>query len=416
MFPFNDGHMTIVPMYLLVAIVLMNRYFAGLVLKAIWGSKYDETRDDFEPTVTVVTPMFNEGEGIYRTILSLLEQDYPEEKLSVTVVDDCSTDDSNQWARRAAALHPSRVTVLRNKNNVGKRRSINHAVRRSTSEIIVSVDSDVVVDRQAVRQLVRRFVAPNIAAVGGRVNVINPHQNWLTRMQAIKYHYGYYYLKSLEQAFRSVMCLSGCLTAYRRTVLLELEPILEDRNVFGIPIKYGEDRFLTRQIVQAGYKTVCTLDAQCGTVAPPTLSKYFSQQLRWRRSNMVDFLMGSWHAWKLNPFVALHYLSLFGIQMVYPMMVAEHLVRGSFFALATVHMMILGALGTLYWFETSLPREQRVHPIWFLGMGVVMPMTYVIQNVLALFTLDTSSWETRGHQATTAEAEGAYAAEAAVEL
>src|SRR5690606_31046647 len=110
--------------------------------------------------------------------------------------------------------------------------------------------------------------------------------------QTIKYHYGYFYLKNLERAFQCVMCLSGCLTAYRRHVLVELEPILEDRNLLGIPIKYGEDRFLTRQIVKAGYRTVCTLDAQCWTVAPPTISKYFAQQLRWRRSNLVDFFGG----------------------------------------------------------------------------------------------------------------------------
>jgi cellulose synthase/poly-beta-1,6-N-acetylglucosamine synthase-like glycosyltransferase len=39
---------------------------------------------------------------------------------------------------------------------MGKRRTINQMVRNTESEIIVSVDSDVVVDRQAVRKLVAR--------------------------------------------------------------------------------------------------------------------------------------------------------------------------------------------------------------------------------------------------------------------
>jgi len=73
----------------------------------------------------------------------------------------------------------------------------------------------------------RRFVRPEIAAVGGRVNALNANENWLTRMQAIKYYFGYEYMKNLERAFNQVMCLSGCLTAYRRHVLMELEPILE---------------------------------------------------------------------------------------------------------------------------------------------------------------------------------------------
>src|SRR5690606_34220837 len=138
------------------------------------------------------------------------------------VVDDCSTDDSLAWAERAARDLPGRVLVIANPCNMGKRRGINRAVRRATSEIIVSVDSDVIVDRSAVRMLVRRFTSPDIAAVGGRVSISNMHENWLTRMQTIKYYFGYEFLKSLERAFTSVMCLSGCLTAYRRSVLLEL--------------------------------------------------------------------------------------------------------------------------------------------------------------------------------------------------
>ena len=111
-------------------------------------------------------------------------------------------------------------------------------------------------------------------------------------MQVTKYWYSYFFMKNLEWGFRRIMCLSGCLTAYRRSVLIELEPLLEDRSVLGVPIKYGEDRFLTRQIVKAGYLTTMTLDARCCTFVPNTLSGYFSQQLRWRRSNIVDYAGG----------------------------------------------------------------------------------------------------------------------------
>jgi len=51
----------------------------------------------------------------------------------------------------------------------GQAQGINHAVRESTAEIIVSVDSDVIVYPTALRELVARFVSPEIAAVGGRV-------------------------------------------------------------------------------------------------------------------------------------------------------------------------------------------------------------------------------------------------------
>jgi cellulose synthase/poly-beta-1,6-N-acetylglucosamine synthase-like glycosyltransferase len=219
-------------------------------------------------------------------------------------------------------------------------------------------------------------------------------------MQTIKYYFGYEYLKNLERYFSSVMCLSGCLTAYRRHVLVELEPILENRNVLGVPIKYGEDRFLTRQIVKAGYQTTNTLDAVCWTVAPNTLTKYFAQQLRWRRSNLIDFFCGLSHAWRLHPVVAIHYLSLFAMQIACPVFIVENVVAGNFWQLAAFNLQIVALFGFFYWLDTRhLPSAQRVHPVWFLPAVVVMPVVYLLYTPLALFTLDSSSWETRGKPA-----------------
>jgi cellulose synthase/poly-beta-1,6-N-acetylglucosamine synthase-like glycosyltransferase len=386
----------IFPVYLLVLLVFINRYVGGFFLKKV-RKRWRETREDYEPIAEVVIPLYNEGEQIFHTISRLLEVDYPPEKLTITVVDDCSTDDSHTWAKRAAAKAPGRVKVLRNPENMGKRRGINHAVRKSTAEVIISVDSDVIVEKNAFRQLMRRFVRPEIAAVGGRVNALNANENWLTRMQAIKYYFGYEYMKNLERAFNQVMCLSGCLTAYRRHVLMELEPILEDRNWFGVPIKYGEDRFLTRQIVKAGYETVSTTEAACWTIAPPTLSKYFSQQLRWRRSNIIDFWGGISHAWKLHPIVAVHYLSLYSMMIAYPIVIFDNLWKGSFWDLGIFHIAVLTFLGSVYWIDTRhYEKQSRVHPLWFIPMTVIMPATYLICTPLALFTLDSSSWETRG--------------------
>ena len=387
----------VLPISLLLLLVFTNRYLAGALIRWIQRDQPRPRPLLERPSVTIVVPLFNEGRGIYDTIQSLLRQDYPAEQLQITVVDDCSTDDSHAWASKAAAQNP-RVTVLKNPANCGKRRSINHAVRRATSDFIVSVDSDVVVDAQAVGRLMRCFSRPDIAAVGGRVLVENANENWLTRMQAIKYYFGYEYLKNIERVFKSVMCLSGCLTAYRRSVLIELEPILENRNMFGVPIKYGEDRFLTRQIVRAGYRTVSTLDALCWTVAPNTLTKYFAQQLRWRRSNIVDFLGGVTHAWRLHPIVGLHYTSLFAMLVTYPWVVAQNVMQGNFWHLTMVHFAVLAVMGVFYHMDTGwLPPAQRVHPVWFMGLALLMPVTYVLYTPLALFTLDSSSWETRGH-------------------
>jgi cellulose synthase/poly-beta-1,6-N-acetylglucosamine synthase-like glycosyltransferase len=386
--------------YCLGLVVFVNRYLGGVILRKLRGDQFDETIDDYEPTVTAVIPMFNEGVAIRETLQSLLDANYPAAKLKIICVDDCSTDDSYELAREFAKQSGGRLKVIRNRVNMGKRRSIISAVRQTDSEIIVSVDSDVVVDSEAIRQLIRRFVSDQIAAVGGWVDVRNKKQNWLTRMQVIKYWYGYNFLKNIEWGFRRVMCLSGCLTAYRRTVLMELEPVLEHREILGVPIKYGEDRFLTRQIIKAGYLTTMTLDARCRTFVPTTLSGYFSQQLRWRRSNIVDYVGGFSHVWRLNPVIAIHFFSLFALLLAYPIAITRLLLAQKFFAVLVVNIEIVALFGLYYrWRVRKLPKEERVGVLSFIPLSVLMPVTYAIMTPCALFTLDSGSWETRNHDA-----------------
>jgi N-acetylglucosaminyltransferase len=386
--------------HLFILVVFCNRYVFGFYLRVVRRRKVDERRTDgYEPTITVVIPLYNEGRSIYDTIASISRLEYPRDKLSVIVVDDCSTDDSYAWAQKAANDLPN-VRVIQNPHNMGKRKGINRAVRIATSEIIVSVDSDVIVYPTALRELVARFTAPDVAAVGGRVHISNPNDNWLSKLQTIKYYFGQEHLKNLERSLDSVMCLSGCLTAYRRHVLLELEPVLESRNLLGVPIKYGEDRFLTHQIVKRGYRTKMTMDAICFTKAPTTLRGYFNQQLRWKRSNIVDFIVGIGHAWTLHPLLCLQYLSMLLLLLVYPFIIITHLQQHQFFELATFHLELIALFGVVYYLAPSvrrLPPWLRVHPIAFLPMAVLMPVAYLLLTPLGLFTLDSSSWETRGH-------------------
>ena len=397
-------HTLWVIVYCLAVVVFVNRYIAGIILRLVRGKNWDEARDDYEPTVTAVIPMFNEGGAIKETLQSILDSHYPHAKLKVICIDDCSSDDSYEHAREIAKKSNGRLKIIRNRANLGKRRSIIRAVREADSEIIVSVDSDVVVDADAIRQLIRRFTDDRIAAVGGWVDVRNKHDNWLTRMQVVKYWYSYYFLKNLEWGFRRVMCLSGCLTAYRRTVLVELEPVLQQRHVLGVPIKYGEDRFLTRQIVKAGYLTTMTLEARCRTFVPTTLGAYFSQQLRWRRSNIVDYAGGFSHVWRLNPILAIHFFSLFALLLVYPIAVIRALASFKFFPALVLHLQVVVVFGLIYrWRVRKLPKEERVNPLAFAPLTFLMPITYAMLTPLALFTLDTASWETRNHEEATPE-------------
>ena len=86
--------------------------------------------------------------------------------------------------------------------------------------------------------------------------------------------------------------------------------------------------------------------------------------------------------------------------LVYPFIIITHLSQHRFFQLAMFHVGMIGLFGTIYYLAPSvrrLPPWLRVHPIAFLPMAVLMPVAYLLLTPLGLFTLDSSSWETRGH-------------------
>jgi hypothetical protein len=179
-------------------------------------------------------------------------------------------------------------------------------------------------------------------------------------------------------------------------VLLELEPVLVRRALLGVPIKYGEDRFLTRQIVKAGYRTTLTLEARCRTFVPVTLAAYFSQQLRWRRSNVIDYAGGLSHIWRLHPLIAINYFAMFIVLVGYPIAVFRALAAHRFFPALVSHVVVLVLLGAYYrWRVRAWPPQQRVGILAFAPQALVMPVTYALLTPLALFTLDSASWETR---------------------
>jgi hypothetical protein len=93
--------------------------------------------------------------------------------------------------------------------------------------------------------------------------------------------------------------------------------------------------------------------------------------------------------------------------LVYPFVIAVHVAHFEFFHLVMIHLAVIALFGTIYYVAPSvraLPPYLRVHPVAFLPMAVLMPVAYLLLTPLGLFTLDTSSWETRGHSGAPAPA------------
>jgi len=67
------------------------------------------------PKVTICVPMFNAGDHLRMTVDSLINLDYPRNKLDIIIVDDGSTDNSYKVAREY--LKHKCIRIFRQKNS-----------------------------------------------------------------------------------------------------------------------------------------------------------------------------------------------------------------------------------------------------------------------------------------------------------
>ena len=135
---------------------------------------------DYAPPITVLVPTYNEANVICRTVETILASDYPD--LRVIVIDDGSTDGSGDVVGKVFALEP-RLTLLR-KENGGKSTALNMGLQHTKTEIVVCVDADTILDKNAIRMLARHFADPRVGAVAGNVKVGN-RTNPLTAWQSV---------------------------------------------------------------------------------------------------------------------------------------------------------------------------------------------------------------------------------------
>jgi len=262
-------------------------YFLLISFIAYTYRKFD---DELMPSCDVIIPAYNEGEHVYETIRSVLDSDYDPKKLNIIVVDDGSTDDTRQWIERAASESPL-IHALFMPRNSGKKHALSAAINASNSEIVVTIDSDSIVEKKAIRNIVRPFVKSRIGAVAGNVRVKNINDGVIPQMMDIVFVFCYEFLRSSQSRCGTVLCTPGALSAYRRKAVLPVMDRWLHQRFLGEYTTIGEDRALTCLLLRNEWYVVYQSSAEAYTKISANYCNVCKMLLRWIRGDIRENIL-----------------------------------------------------------------------------------------------------------------------------
>lgn len=285
-----------------LTIFLLVFKFGFLLFILINYIKYKEVKsvsDEELPTVTVIVPAYNEGKQVWSTLISLVESDYPAEKLQLMAIDDGSVDDTWHWMQQAKEQLGDRVTIMQQPKNKGKRHALYRGFQLATGEVYVTVDSDSIVYPDTLRNLASPFVVDEkCGAVAGNVRVLNNQKAIIPRMLNVSFVFSFEFIRSAQSALGSVLCTPGALAAYRSNAVKACLSDWMNQTFMGQPTDIGEDRAMTNMILKQGYHVRFQRNAYVLTNIPENYTSLYKMYIRWERSNVRENIMMSRFAFK----------------------------------------------------------------------------------------------------------------------
>jgi hyaluronan synthase len=359
--------------------------------------------DEELPAVTVIVPAYNEGKQVWATLMSLAESDYPAEKLQLLSIDDGSKDDTWKWMKEAKRELGERVSICQQPKNMGKRHALYRGFNEGTGEVFVTVDSDSIVKKDTLRNLVSPFVTnENCGAVAGNIRVLNNKKALLPKMLDVSFVLSFEFVRSAESSLNSVLCTPGALAAYRREAVFACLPEWINQTFMGQPSDIGEDRAMTNMILKQGYHVLFQRNAYAYTNVPEHYKGLYKMFIRWGRSNVRENIEMSKYVFKnfrqgSKMGTRLLFLSQFSkIIMSYPFLVFM-----LFFVLSHPLLFISSTLASILVLSTFpvlfyAKRYDVSESFWAYSYSILYTFGLFWITPYAIATANRRGWLTRG--------------------
>lgn len=231
------------------------------------------------PSVTIIVPCWNEESTVSKTIHSLLNLDYPKDKLKIMVVDDGSTD--NTWSVIQKFQNNPQIE-LHTKENGGKYTALNYGISKLTTELVGCLDADSYVHKDSMKKIALYFQDKETMAVAPSIKLWQP-KSVLQLLQKVEYGFGIFTRKMFHY-MNAIYITPGPFSIFRKEVFENLGGYRHAHNT--------EDIEICLRMQENGYKIAHAHNAYVYTVPPKTIPKLLKQRVRWSHGfikNATDY-------------------------------------------------------------------------------------------------------------------------------
>lgn len=247
----------------------------------------EEKKLTYYPEITVIIPVYNSASTLEMCIRSIVESNYPYQKMDILLVNNGSKDNSFEIFKRYQESHEG-VKMKWMNSQQGKSKALNMALFHSQGKYIIHLDSDGVIHQDALLHLITRFEAhENIHCMTGSIltnmDTITREKRsfigFVQKLEFLEYAQAFLAGRNFAAEWDRIFTMSGAFSAFRKSTILKTQ-LYNTETVC-------EDTHVTFQVRRLLKKRIDICEKAVFFVEPiESMDTLYVQRQRWQRGEL----------------------------------------------------------------------------------------------------------------------------------
>ncbi len=239
------------------------------------------------PEISIIVPVYNSADTLFACIASINDSTYPNESIRVFLVNNKGQDNSFEVYAECQRKFPKLRMQWMNAEQ-GKSRALNLALYNSEGKYIINLDSDGVLEKTALANLIYKFeMNTELNCMTGAIltapELIKQYKGFFARtlrnLEFMEYAQAFLAGRSYASEMNSVYTLSGAFSAFRKSAVLKSWMYNTDT--------ICEDTHITFQMRYRQNERVEICEDAIFFVDPiEDVNKLYTQRQRWQRGSL----------------------------------------------------------------------------------------------------------------------------------